>query len=105
MLRLLRSSRMPQLQGARTIVSKALKETPEWPVKPPPFPYLTQEFYRFTDYNNTTLRWDENSKLVVVEGAHAIGKTEVAKRLAEELDMLYLPPVNMDERFIGPYDT
>ena len=43
----------------------------------------------------TRRRMHENSKLIVVEGNVAAGKEKVAKRLADDLGMLYMPP-NLD---------
>ena len=47
--------------------------------------------------DKTTPRLDENSKIVVVEGAHAVGKTAFAQELAENLEMKYFPHVSMDD--------
>ena len=52
--------------------------------------------------DKTTLRFDENTKLVVVEGAHAIGKTKLAKELAEEFGMLYMAPPDLNDIYIHP---
>ena len=72
----------------RTIVSKALREPPVVP-KPDPYPYLEKKFRYFTQLTDrTTPRLDENSKLIAVEGAHCIGKTDFAKELAEEFEMV-----------------
>ena len=72
----------------RTIVSKALREPPVVP-KPAPYPYLEKKFRYFTQLTDrTTPRLDENSKLIAVEGAHCIGKTDFAKELAEEFEMV-----------------
>ena len=87
----------------RTIVSKALREPKE---KPPPYPYLDKPFGFWSQVTDrTTPRLDENSKLIVVEGAHAIGKTKFAKELAEAFDMKYMGPVSHDDIYIGPYNT
>lgn len=91
------------VSSARSIVSKVLREKKE---KPAPWPYKEKPFnyqHMFTDH--TTLRFDENSKLIVVEGAHAVGKTEFAKQIADEFEMHYMPPFNMDEIFINYYGT
>jgi len=86
--------------GTRTIVSKALKEKRE---KPAPFPYLEKRYRQWHEMvDKTTLRLDENSKLIVVEGAHAIGKSKFAKELAEEFDMVYMPPPDMSQIYIHP---
>ena len=83
------------------MVSKALKEPRE---KPPPFPYLDKPFRFVTQmYDRCTPRLDENSKLVVVEGAPAIGKSQFAQDLADQFDMVYMGPPNMDEIYVDYY--
>jgi NADH dehydrogenase (ubiquinone) 1 alpha subcomplex subunit 10 len=59
-----------------------------------PFRYVHQ----ITD--RTLPRFDENSKLIAVEGAHAIGKTDFAKELAEEFEMHYIGPPSHEDIFI-----
>jgi len=87
----------------RTIVSKALREPRE---KPPPYPYLEKNFGYITQMTDrTTPRLDENSKLIVVEGTHAIGKTALAKELADQFEMKYMGPVSHEDIYIGPYNT
>ena len=41
--------------------------------------------------------------MIIVEGPVAAGKTRVAKALAEEFDMLYLPEANMDMYHVNQY--
>ena len=55
--------------------------------------------------DRTTPRLDENSKLIVVEGTHAIGKTALAKELADQFEMKYIGPVSHEDIYIGPYNT
>lgn len=38
-----------------------------------------------------------------MEGPAAAGKSKFAKKLAEELDMLYFPEANMDMEYINSY--
>ena len=52
---------------------------------------------------NCVFRLDENSKLIVVDGAHAVGKSQFAKELAEELDMKYIAYPRMDDVLINSY--
>lgn len=81
-----------------TIKSKAFKEPVQ---KPAPFPYKEKNYTvwrRFID--TTTDRFDENTKLIVVDGPIAVGKTKFAKQLASELDMYHIPDANMDIRYI-----
>ena len=51
----------------------------------------------------TLKRFDDNSKIICVEGPPAIGKTAVAKYLAEELEMLHLPMPTLDYFYINHY--
>lgn len=44
-----------------------------------------------------------NFQVIVVEGPVAAGKSALAKELAEELDMLYVPGVTMDLIYINSY--
>ena len=49
------------------------------------------------------IRFDENSKLIVVDGADCIGKSKFAKELAEELEFMYFEEPNMDMVYVNPY--
>ncbi len=90
------------LMCRRGIAGKAMRE--EMP-KPPPFPYDTREYHIgwYMLGERTTLRFDENTKVVVVEGAHAVGRNNFAKELAEELGMKHFPRVTMDMLYKSPY--
>jgi len=46
-------------------------------------------------FDHTTKRFDENTKLIFVEGLPAIGKSDFAQQLAEDLDMKYFPMITM----------
>jgi len=97
------SSRGVAQLSQRTIVSKALREKKE---KPAPYPYLKKRFMYFDQILDRTLpRFDENSKLIVVEGAPGVGKTELAKELADQFEMMYIPPVTHDTIYTGPYNV
>lgn len=63
---------------AATIVSKALRRKDY--ARPNPFPYKTDK-YGFIQavLDKTTYRFDDNSKIIVVDGPIAVGKTEFAK--------------------------
>lgn len=87
----------------RGIAGKALRQGIE---RPKPWPYERWEFNTFWYaffLERTTPRFDENSKLIVVDGVHSVGKSQFAKELAEELDMKYFPQINMDTLYVSPY--
>jgi NADH dehydrogenase (ubiquinone) 1 alpha subcomplex subunit 10 len=74
------------------------------PSKPAPFPYLEKDFTLLRSlFDKTTSRFDENTKLIVLEGSVGIGKTAVGKQLAELLDMHFMPDVTMDAYYINSY--
>lgn len=96
------SCRIPLFYGVRMISGKAMREID--PTKPKPFPYETKDFSPIQSMiEKTTYRLDENSKLIVVDGAHAVGKSQFAKELAEELDMKYIAYPRMDDVLINSY--
>lgn len=85
----------------RTIVSK--KYFVPKP-KPPPFPYkdkLLVYATRLHDYMYQ--RFDENTKLIVVDGQLAVGKHKIAKEIADELGFQYFPDETMDRMYINQY--
>ncbi|KAJ8871307.1 hypothetical protein PR048_027624 [Dryococelus australis] len=72
--------------------------------RPPPFPYKEKTYNVFRAFFDTTTdRFDENTKVIVVDGPIAAGKTALAKKLAQEFDMLYVPEANMDMIYINDY--
>jgi len=54
-------------------------------------------------FDRTTTRWDENTKVIVVDGAHAVGKTQFAKEIAEEFDMKVFAYPRISDHFINYY--
>lgn len=42
-------------------------------------------------------------QIILVEGPIAAGKTEFAKKLADDLDMYYMPQASMDDIYINDY--
>lgn len=69
-----------------------------------PFDYMNKHYSYWDQLFDPMIdRLDENSKIVVVEGPPASGKTKFAQKLADELDMVYLPPPTFDEYYITKY--
>jgi len=88
----------------RGIAGKSLRSRINPPPKPKPWPYKEKQYTMLNYlYDKTTPRFDENSKIIVVEGPIAACKTRFAKELAEELDMLYMPEANQDMMYINDY--
>lgn len=89
------------VQSVRLISSKALKEPIQ---KPAPYPYKTKKYGLLKSlFDKTTARFDENTKVIVVDGPIAAGKSALAKSLAAELDMLYFPEANLDMFYTNGY--
>lgn len=67
------------------------------------WPYETVQFTRLTSIWDpmSKKKFNENSKIIQVEGNICAGKEEFAKELAEELGMKYLPKVNLDNIYIN----
>lgn len=72
--------------------------------KPAPWDY-NKKSYNFLHslYDRTTKRFDENTKVIVVEGPCAAGKSALAKQLATDLNMSYYPEANQDMVYINDY--
>lgn len=51
----------------------------------------------------TARKMNENSKIITIEGNVACGKEDFARRLANELGMLYLPMVDLESYFINDH--
>ncbi|XP_055382561.1 NADH dehydrogenase [ubiquinone] 1 alpha subcomplex subunit 10, mitochondrial [Condylostylus longicornis] len=72
--------------------------------KPKPWPYKEKGYGLLQAmFDKTSKRLDENSKIICVEGPIAAGKTQFAKELADELEMLHMQDANMDMIYINPY--
>lgn len=69
-----------------------------------PWPYETKKYTFLHGYLDNTLdRFDENTKVIVVDGNIAAGKSTFAESLANELDMKYFPEATMDRLYINDY--
>lgn len=88
----------------RNIAGKALRESlPPPPPKPAPFDYVNKDYtWRRSLFDRTTHRFDQNTKVIVVEGPVAAGKTKFASALAEDLGMKHFPEANMDIHYVRP---
>ena len=72
-----------------------------------PWPYERKIYgARLFDFNvfwsifdNTYKRFDDNSKIIVVDGNIAVGKTDFAKKLAKQFDMKYVADAKDDMAF------
>ncbi|KAK2577997.1 hypothetical protein KPH14_008426 [Odynerus spinipes] len=67
--------------------------------RPEPYPYKERDFTLYDMYENSYARYDENSRIIVVEGPIAAGKDAFAKELALELEMGYMPSQSFDIYF------
>ncbi|XP_012219347.1 NADH dehydrogenase [ubiquinone] 1 alpha subcomplex subunit 10, mitochondrial [Linepithema humile] len=69
-----------------------------------PFDYFNKK-YGFWDqlFDPMVDRCDENTKVIVVEGPVAAGKSKVAAKIAEEFEMVYLPPPSFEDIYITEY--
>lgn len=75
------------------------------PPRLPPFPYETKKFAVWHQlFDDTIERFDDNTKYIVVEGPPALGKGELCKKLAEELDMLYVPQSYLEDFYVRFFD-
>lgn len=73
-------------------------------VKPSPFPYKEKEYDLWSAFvDKTTKRFDENTKMICVEGSIGAGKSKFAKELADELEMFYMPAPTMDDIYVNSY--
>lgn len=87
------SLKFPVLSSVRFISSKYNADLR----RPKPYPYQTRDYkFPWIFLEDTEDRFNQNSKIIVVEGPIASGKNEFCKKLGEDLDMLVLPPANMD---------
>ncbi|RWS28018.1 NADH dehydrogenase [ubiquinone] 1 alpha subcomplex subunit 10-like protein [Leptotrombidium deliense] len=67
--------------------------------KPKPYPYERKKYNKLRQaffLDETTTRWDENSKVIAVDGPIGVGKEKFAKQLAEMCGMKYVPEPDMN---------
>lgn len=95
---------LTKLTQARSICHKDHIDPEVLESKPKPWPYLTKKYTWFhqnlfrTDF--CVERFDENTKVIVVEGNIGAGKSRFAKELADQLGMKHFPEPTLDDVFI-----
>jgi len=72
--------------------------------RPKPWNYKKWGYsYALQVLEGTTKRFNDNTKVIAVEGPPGLEKSKFAKELAEEFDMLYVPGASMDDLYINKY--
>ncbi|RWS12011.1 NADH dehydrogenase [ubiquinone] 1 alpha subcomplex subunit 10-like protein [Dinothrombium tinctorium] len=100
----LNASNNATLLQMRTIARKDHLDPEVVAAKPKPWPYETKKYSVFheilrLDYP-TTSRFDENTKIITIDGPVAVGKEKFAKQLADLLGMKFIPEPDLDDLFI-----
>jgi NADH dehydrogenase (ubiquinone) 1 alpha subcomplex subunit 10 len=94
------SPAIPQQQQIRTI-RHDLRLPDDFPE---PWPYKEKGFTRIDAiFDRTQARFNENSKLIVVEGNLGSGKSKVAKEIADTLGFHYIPDFRIEELVVDRY--
>ncbi|KAK8776224.1 hypothetical protein V5799_030430 [Amblyomma americanum] len=72
--------------------------------KPKPFPYETKTMrcWQFL-FDSTLSRFDENTRMIVVEGNIASGKSALAKTIAEEFELKHFGEPSFDQIYVDDY--
>ncbi|KAL8567924.1 hypothetical protein ACOMHN_059046 [Nucella lapillus] len=65
-----------------------------WPYEKRPY----NSFYQFFD--NTMKRFDDNTKIILIEGNLAVGKSWFGEQIAKEFDMKYFPDLKDEKIFL-----
>ena len=74
------------------------------PTAPAPFPWYKQELsWMRAAFSSMLRRFDENSKIIIVEGNVASGISKFAKELADELGFVHIPQASMDMEYKNYY--
>lgn len=93
------ASSQQQHQQSRSITGKKFRDKSV--KKPSPWPYKEKKYtYAHAFFINTTPYFDENTRVITIDGNIGCGKTELAKQLAEELEMKYFPEPSVDSLYI-----
>ncbi|XP_034933991.1 NADH dehydrogenase [ubiquinone] 1 alpha subcomplex subunit 10, mitochondrial [Chelonus insularis] len=101
LLKLLKPCTVNKTQQA-FITGKAART--DRPPRPPPFDYKNKAYKYWNVLTDPMFeRFDDNSKIVVIDGLPATGKDKFAKKLAEELEMHYMPPPRFSDLLVDEY--
>jgi len=66
-----------------------------------PWPYKTRRYNElFQFFDHTRKRFDDNTKIILIDGNIACGKSWLGKKIAEEFDMKFYPDPKDTEMFI-----
>jgi len=88
----------------RGIVAKEFRDPDA--VKPWPYPYKTWNYSTWVAmWDDVTHRFDENTKIIVVDGPPTGNKEALAKYIAEKLDFHYMPDGHVDDWWVDEYGT
>lgn len=67
-----------------------------------PWPYKKRRYNEFWQYfDNTRKRFDDNSKVILIEGNLAVGKSSFGEKLAKEFDMKFFPDIRDEKTFLA----
>lgn len=74
-----------------------------FPLPPRPKPFRGKKYNAFWQlFDSPIPRMNENSIVVLVEGNLGTGKKALAKKLAEEFDLLYIEDIDFDQMYLNP---
>ncbi|XP_076299069.1 NADH dehydrogenase (ubiquinone) subunit ND-42 [Lasioglossum baleicum] len=86
------------------LMTRVADQTSSQTNKPPPYPYWEKEWRGLDRYTDPMVyRFDDNTRLLVVDGPPAMGKTKVCEKIAAEFGLLYMPPPTHDQLYIDQY--
>jgi len=89
------------IQKATIVSAKHLEKNPD---ALPPFAWYKDVFsWPRSWVSNTTRRFNDNTRLIIVEGNVASGITEFSKELASELGMVHIPYPDLDWEYTNHY--
>uniref|UniRef100_A0A1E1X7V4 NADH dehydrogenase [ubiquinone] 1 alpha subcomplex subunit 10, mitochondrial n=1 Tax=Amblyomma aureolatum TaxID=187763 RepID=A0A1E1X7V4_9ACAR len=90
-----------QMQHLAGMKTKAFRERVP---KPKPFPYETKTMrsWHFL-FDSTLSRFDENTRMIVVEGNIGSGKSALAKTIAEEFELKHFEEPSLDQLYVDDY--